>query len=99
MRAGLTALFVKFPPLSIWPFRQIITLAMEKYGDMCFNAAAMELDLFAITQKNQALLAQLNKSTVALKIIAQVKGVDSPEFKAARENAKEALVKFVSFGS
>lgn len=59
----------------------------------------LAVDLEAITLVNAEHKRDYDKASVVLKIIAIDKGIDSDEFKKARDNAKIALSKYVRFGA
>jgi hypothetical protein len=97
VEAGLTALFTQVPALAVWPIKPILSYIIRLYADRLFSAIKLCVDLQAIAFVNEAHKRAFDKASVTLKIIAHDKGLDSPEFKNARENAKTELAKYVHF--
>lgn len=95
--AGLAALFVAIPGFNIWPLRPIIKFIVEKFSDQLFEAMRLVLDLQIISLQNSANKNAFDHAAVKLRVLALEKGIDSPEFKQAREDAKKELSKYVYF--
>jgi hypothetical protein len=97
--AAILAVFASVPWLNVWPLSAIVRLLLKGFSEKMFTGLKLIVDLQAIAFLNEEHKKAYDKASVQLKIIANDKGVDSPEFKRARENAKEALSRFVSFGT
>jgi hypothetical protein len=96
---ALNALFAYASFLNIPGIRQAITFIVTRFADFLFTGLKLVTDLTAIHLVNKIAEDQYARASVTLKIIARNKGIDSKEFKDARELAKIALAKFVSFGA
>jgi hypothetical protein len=92
----ITAVLVNFG-LNIWP----ITAIVHVFTDKIFEGLAKVIDMEAIFLVNEAHRKAYDKAKVTLQLIAadKTKGIGSPEFKRARENAKDSLSQFVRFGA
>lgn len=95
--ASLSALFVQAPYLNVWPLRQIITGISRLATDKVFAMLKLTVDLQAIVFLNTHHKAAFDNAFVKLKILARDKGIDSPEFKKAKEDAKIDLARFLHF--
>jgi len=95
--AEMIALFSAAPYLNFWPVNSIIRGLLKLGTDQLFSALQLFVDTQTIALVNAEHQRAFDKATVALKIIAKDKGIDSPEFKKAKENAKVALSRFVRF--
>ena len=67
------------------------------FANKLFEAMRLILDLQAIAFVNEGHKKDFDRAAVTLRIIGQSKGIDSPEFKTARENAKAALSDFARY--
>jgi hypothetical protein len=94
---GLAALFQAAPFLAWWPCRPILDYVIRMFGDHLFATLKLTIDLQAIAFVNETHRRAFDSAAVHLKIIGRDKGPDSEEFRKAKENAKEALAKFVRF--
>lgn len=94
----LAPLFAKVAFLSWGPLGLIVSFVVNKAVAFIFK----QLKEFAgekfIAIARQGLLGELDNRASALAVIAVEKGIDSPEFKAARQEHKNALSKFGRFG-
>jgi hypothetical protein len=95
--AGLSALFLELPWLAVWPLGPVIRVITKTFSDKLFAALQLLVDLQAITFQNTASKKAFENEAVKLKIIAMDKGINSPEFQKAKEDAKIALSKMVRF--
>ena len=89
VQAALVALKIDFWPLNV---------IFEYFSEKLYELTRLQFDMAMITFINAEHEAAFDKAEVTLKILGQQKGVDSPEYQAAKENAKNALSKFVRFG-
>jgi len=97
VKAALVKLFVAFPFLNIWPLSWFIKYFSEKYSDQLYVMIEKFVDVSAIVLKNETAKNEYNVQSVKLLIIAREKGIDSKEFKDAREIAKTKLAAFIQF--
>jgi hypothetical protein len=93
------ALLAQAPYLNIWPLNEIISSILSMVGNKVFDTIKLSIDLESITLMNKIYQAEFTNTSLRLKILAHDKGIDSPEFKEARENAKKILSKFISYSS
>ena len=98
VKSALTALFVAVPGLAVWPLGMIIRWVVNRYAGQLFQLLRLVVDLKVIAFVNYEHKRAFDNAAVKLKIIALDQGIDSDEFKKARENAKASLAKFVTFG-
>lgn len=97
VKAATQACFVAIPMLGAWPLRSIVTWIIGQFSNQMFKAAKLTLDLQAIGFINAAHKRAFDSAMVTLKIIAHDKGVESDDFKKAKENAKAALSEFTRY--
>lgn len=97
LKAVIDAICAAVPLLAFPPVKWILSFLITKFTDQFYEAVKLQIDMQSIIIKNAEHLSAYNKASATLKIIAHDKGIDSEEFKNARENAKLALSKFVRF--
>lgn len=66
------------------------------FTDKLWEMGRLQGDLFAISFMNEAAQRENTTAQVNLLIVGQAKGFDSPEFKKAREDSLNAVVKHLS---
>ena len=64
-----------------------------------YKYVSLTIDTTKIKLSNKKHQKEYDKSLVMLRIISIEKGIESKEFKDARENAKNSLSKFVMYSS
>ena len=79
--------------IDVWPLNSFIRLITDKLFDLFKTSFDLQAIVFINDQHKDA----FTKAMVTLKIIAHDKGIDSQEFRKAKENAKEYLAQFVHF--
>ncbi len=99
IKAGEVALAVHVPFLALPVIKQLDEYLIENLTDWVFKQVVLFIDISAIQLVNEVHQHEYEKLSIGLKIIAHDKGVDSNEFKDARERAKLALSKFTRFGA
>lgn len=99
IRAGELALEGAVPFLAFPVINAIEDVVIDAISDYLFNQFITLIDVTAIKLVNAAHQAAFDRASITLKIIAHDKGIDSPEFQKAREDAKLALSQFVRFGA
>jgi hypothetical protein len=97
IEVALTALFSYAPYLGWPPLRQIISAIIKFAANRFWKQVKLAVDIGAVTILDAQRKAAFDKASVVLKIIAIDKGIDSPEFKKAKDEAKIALSKFAHF--
>lgn len=81
--------------LNWWPLSAMARLLTDKI----FEKLRLIVDLGAISFVNKEHEKAFNTESVKLHIIAKAKGLDSPEYREAKERAKDALGSFVRYGA
>ena len=97
VNAALGKLFAAVPFLGFWPISMAVTWLVVKYSDIFYHALKMMLQLEKILFVNEAHQKAFDRSSVILKILANTKGIDSEEFRSAREENKRHLSTFTRF--
>jgi hypothetical protein len=97
VKAGENALFAAAPWLAIWPIGPVLTFALGYFSGQLFDGIRTAVDMEAIVLLNDAHKTQFADASLKLKVIAEESGVDSPEFKEARNAAAQSLSQFVRF--
>ena len=95
--AALRQLFVAVPLLGWGPFGVVIGWLASFFGNKLYALIRLSIEMEAIVLKNRAHQEAFRKAGLVLKIIAQDKGINSIEFKAARARHQKALAEFVRF--
>ena len=96
--AGELALEDAVPFFALPGIRTIEEGLINIFTDWLYNQFVLLVDVTAIRLVNAEHQAEYDKASLELKIIAIDKGIDSDEFKKAREAAKLALSKFTNIG-
>lgn len=96
-QVGLNALFAWQPWLNIWPLGNFIRGVTEYLSEKLFAFIRLTIDLSVIKFVNEKNQAAFDRSMVTLKAMARGYGIQSPEFKRARDNAKTSFAEFVRF--
>lgn len=98
VQVGLTSLFAAAPALAVWPLKPLITGLANLLSDKLFSFIRLMVDLTVIKFVNDLHQKTFDRQLVALKALARGYGVDSDQFKKARQNAKDAFAELVHFG-
>lgn len=88
----------KNPWLNVWPFRQILMWIGQGINEglaTVFQKLKVWADIQALILRKIELEKDFDRAAVTLKIVAQGAGIDSEEFKEARNVHKEKLNKAV----
>lgn len=99
VKAALGMLFRAVPWLAWGPLGVFVGWVVGLAAGYLYDAVKMAIDLQVIAFKNEAHRKAFDDAGVKLKIIAKDKGIDSPEFKEARELHKKRLAEFVHFAA
>ncbi len=91
----ISAIFSTVPFLAWGPFGLITSVIVTAIADKIFKEAALQLEIELIPIKNEILRKEFDRASIKLKLLACEKGIDSPEFKEARNANVEALSKLV----
>ncbi len=95
INAALKGLFALLPALGWGPVGYIVTWVVGYFSDILFKGLSEVLDLEKIAIKNNELRQAYDRASVTLAILARDKGIDSPEYREARNENKDALSKLV----
>jgi hypothetical protein len=79
--------------LNWWPLNVMVHVVTNRM----YEGLRLLVDLQAIVILNEAHRKAYDDAAIKLKIIAHDRGIDSPEFKKAREDAKAAFAIFVQY--
>ncbi len=98
--AGETALFTWESPVLAVPIVGGVLTAVEKEAislasEWMFRQFVLLIDITAIKWVNQEHQAAYDRASEKLLVIATDSGIDSVEFKKARDDAKAALAQFI----
>lgn len=99
VKAAIARLFLAAPFLGWGPVGFVVSWILTYFADMLYDAVKMAVDLEVIVLRNEAHRKAYDAAAVKLHIIAREKGIESPEFRSARDEHKVALAKFVRFST
>lgn len=97
VEAALTSLFVAAPWMNVWPLRSIVRGLTLMLTNRLFSMLRLVIDLQVIQLLNSEHKQAFAREAVKLRIIAIDKGLNSPEYKRAKEDAKASLSRFIQF--
>jgi hypothetical protein len=89
----VAALMVQVPALKFWPLSAIALFITDKL----YSLIQLGIDVGAISLLDAQAASEFSRQEVELQILATEKGMDSPEFKKAKQDAKTALAQFLQF--
>ena len=92
-------LFSMIPFLAWGPLGILTSFVVGKLMEWAYEAMKLAVDLQVIRFNNEAHQRAFDTASVTLKIIARDKGINSLEFKEARDAHKKALAIFVKFSA
>lgn len=95
--AGELAIEGAVPFFALPVIKNIEEGVVNALSDWFFNQFILLIDVTAIRLVNAAHQAAYDSASLQLKVIAYDNGIDSDEFKKARDAAKLALSKFTQF--
>ena len=94
--AGEIWLESSLPALALPVIKQIDEAFIMAFADALFQQIVMLIDITAIKLINGELQTAWDTASFKLRVIAQEHGIKSPEYIAARENAKIEFSKFTN---
>lgn len=97
LKGGEIALEGAVPFLALPVVKQLDEFAIEEFTDWVFSQVVLFVDVTSIRIVNAEHQAAYTTAFINLQVIAHDKGITSPDFLEARENAKASLNKFVRF--
>lgn len=95
--AAIVSLFAAQPWMNIWPIAPIIKAIIRKISENLYEKIYLFVDMTEIRLANHAHEIAYKEVSLKLAVIAHDKGIESNEFKIAREAAKKSLSVFVRF--
>jgi hypothetical protein len=98
VKAVLGRLFAAVPLFGWGPIGFFVTSMVMKFTDALYSSIKEFINIEAIEFRNKEFGKAYATASVKLKIIAREKGIDSPEFRSARDADKIALSNLARFG-
>lgn len=98
IKAATQALIKAIPFLAMGPMPMIVGVIVGIVGDFLYAQLKDVYSFHSISIVNEQHRKEFDSASLKLKLIARDKGIDSDEFKTAREAQREALSRFVRFG-
>lgn len=77
----------------------VVSWVVMHFAEKLFEATNLVIQLETIVLRNESHRKAFDNAAVKLKILARDKGVDSEEFRKARDEHKRALSELVQFAS
>lgn len=99
VKFAIQQLFLAVPLLGWGPLGYIVSWVITFIADKLFIALKLAVDLEVIVLRNEEHKREYTLAAIQLKLIAKEKGLNSPEFKKAREKQQEALSRFIRFAT
>ena len=97
VQAGVSRLFLIIPWLGWGPVGVLVSFIITKFADIMYEGLKMSVNLEVIAIRDERLKLAYNDAAVRLHIIAKDKGIDSKEFKDARNDHIKKLSDCVRF--
>lgn len=97
VKAALGKLFAALPLLGWGPIGWAITWIVNRYSEELYLLAKEFVKLEALALRNEQAERAYNTASVKLKLIARTNGIESAEFRKARDDDKKALDNLVRF--
>ncbi len=97
INVALVAFFAAAPWARFWPLNALIRNVVLIMSGKLYALMKLTVDLEAIAFVNQQNKQLFDRQSVALKAIARGYGIDSPQYKNAREDAKASFAQFIRF--
>lgn len=98
VKAVLGRIFAAVPLLGWGPIGFVVAFFVNKIASEIYDDVKELIKLEVIEFRNKEFEKAFNTTSVKLKIIAREKGIESPEFRSARDADKIALSKLARFG-
>jgi hypothetical protein len=99
INAAIVGLDSAVPFLAIPVISRVKKILIHGVTDWVFNYIVLFVDVTAIKLVNSAHQATYEAESLRLKVVLHNSGIDSPEFKEARDAAKIALSRFTRFST
>ena len=81
--------------INVWPLNSIVRIITDKF----YEFFRTSFDIQTIAFLNSVHKAEFEKAVITLKVIGADYGPESENYKNAKENAKNALSKFVRYSA
>lgn len=81
--------------INVWPINAIITF----FTNTLWEFFSKEFDVTAIVFLNAEHKSAFDKAISTLRVVASDKGINSPEYQDARDNARETFQKFIQYNA
>jgi hypothetical protein len=94
---ALAALFTEVSFLNVWPIKPIITDLAHMISNAFYSKLRLAVDMAAVPFINAERKKAFESATVTTKLIGLDKGVESPEYKKAKENARKLFIAYSQF--
>ncbi len=93
--AALSSLYAAHPILGWGPIRMLIEYVVDRFGDALYGVLKEFMNLREIAFNKAEDRALFDKASVTLLILEREKGLESKEYKNAREHGKQTLAKVI----
>lgn len=95
LKGAVERMLSRYPILGWGPVSWFVTFLIGEFADALYLILKEWFDLEAIAIKKRDLRLAFDRAGVECKIIARSHGIESPEFRKARDEHKADLSKFV----
>lgn len=92
---GIGALFAAYPFLNVFLVRDLVKWLLHEFANRLWDGFTTIVNLNYVVLKNESLQKTFVDRILELKGIATWKGIDSPEYQAARKVSHEAFAAHV----
>lgn len=99
IKAATNALTKAIPFLAMGPMPLITGLVVGLVGDFVYDQLKDAYNFQSVSFKNDQHRKEFDSAAIKLKLIARDKGINSDEFKTARQQYGDALAKFIRFAA
>lgn len=97
VKKALDWLFEKYAFLTWGPLGYLITRFVLLFTDTLYSYIKLVIDVNLIPIRNEAFKESFDRASINLFLLAKEKGIDSPEFRSARDEHKKALSNLAVF--
>ncbi len=97
IKLALTQLFKAIPFLGWGPIGWIVSMIAVYFGNKLYDVVEMFINFKMIIFNNEKLHREYVDASINLKNLAEINGIDSEEFKDAREKHKKSLSALIRF--
>jgi hypothetical protein len=97
VQIAIQRLFKAIPWLGFGPVGVVVSWVAGMLAEQLYDAAKLVIDLKTVAFVNEVHRKAYENASIKLAVLAHDKGIDSDEFKVARDEHKKALHQFVLF--